>query len=55
MRRRLLSHGCGVIVHFERENAEESPLQALFKHRNDEQIQMKTDKKIAHVIKSIFR
>jgi hypothetical protein len=32
-----------------------APLQALFKHQNDEQIQMKTDKKMARVNKSIFR
>jgi hypothetical protein len=31
-----------------------APVQALFKHRNDEQIQMKKDKKMAHVNKSIF-
>jgi hypothetical protein len=32
---------CDKRLHFERENAEESLVQALFKHRNGEQIQMK--------------
>ena len=52
MRPRILS--LGVVVGFGRENAEESPLlECLFKHRN-EIIQMKTDKKMAYVNKSIF-
>jgi hypothetical protein len=41
-------------VRFERENAEESPPSSAFQTPNDKQIQMKTDKKMAHVIKSIF-
>ena len=30
MRRRLLSHGCGGVVHFERENTEESHPSSAF-------------------------
>jgi hypothetical protein len=30
MRRRLLSHGCGGVACFERENAEESPSASAF-------------------------